>query len=184
MNVKRPALILGLLGAPLLVASALGQQFGGQPSNNSVRQPGTRSSRPDSAANPFGGQAPDGFSGANLARPRYWLGQSDRRNTAYQPDASGADNEERNLSGAVEELAGKLGENLSEGARSDIKTQLTQVLEKQFDLRQKRHKLEMDELDARIKKLKDLVAKRQENRREIVAKRLDQILSNAEGLGW
>jgi len=81
-------------------------------------------------------------------------------------------------------MARKLGEAKSESERSQIKTELTDLLEKQFGLRQKRHQEEIAALEAKVKKLKELVEKRQENRREIIAKRLDQILSNAEGLGW
>ena len=78
----------------------------------------------------------------------------------------------------------KLGEAKSDSDRSKIKEDLSQILEKQFDLRQKRHLDEIKSLEAKVKKLKELVDKRQENRREIVSKRLDQILSDAEGLGW
>ena len=92
--------------------------------------------------------------------------------------------EEANLAREAEELGRKLGDAKGSEDRSKIKTQLTEVLEKQFDLRQKRHQDEIKELEAKVKKLKDLVDKRQENRKEIVAKRLDQIMSDAEGLGW
>ena len=61
---------------------------------------------------------------------------------------------------------------------------MNELLEKQFSLRQKRHQEEIAGLEAKVKKLKELLEKRQENRREIISKRLDQILSNAEGLGW
>jgi len=86
--------------------------------------------------------------------------------------------------GMVHQLAGSgNGGAKTEADRSQIKTQLNGILEKQFDLRQKRHQDEIAGLEAKVKKLKGLVEKRQENRREIVSKRLDQILSNAEGLG-
>ena len=88
------------------------------------------------------------------------------------------------LARRTEELARKLGGVKSDSERSEIKTELTENLEKQFDLRQKRHREEIAQLEAKVKQLKDLVEKRQENRREIVAKRLDQILRDAEGLGW
>jgi hypothetical protein len=93
-------------------------------------------------------------------------------------------NEEMELSRQTEELARKLGEATPETDKGKIKSQLKEVLEKQFDLRQKRHLDEIKSLEAKVKKLKDLVEKRQENRGEIVAKRIDQILSDAEGLGW
>jgi hypothetical protein len=81
-------------------------------------------------------------------------------------------------------LVAKLGEAKSDTDKDTIKTQLNDALAKQFDQRQKRHELEIAELEAKVKKLKDLVARRQENRRDIIAKRLDQILRDSEGLGW
>ena len=45
---------------------------------------------------------------------------------------------------------------------------LSQILEKKFDLWQKCHLDEIKSLEAKVKKLKELVDKRQENRREIV----------------
>jgi hypothetical protein len=92
--------------------------------------------------------------------------------------------EDNSLARSADELAKRLEGAKSDADRSKIKSQLSEILEKQFDLRQKRHLEEIKALEAKIKKLKDLVEKRQENRREIVSKRLDQILSDAEGLGW
>jgi peptidoglycan hydrolase CwlO-like protein len=65
-----------------------------------------------------------------------------------------------------------------------LKGQLDEALEKSFAMRQKRHSQEIEELEAKVKTLKELVAKRQEKRREIVANRRDQILRDAQGLGW
>jgi hypothetical protein len=79
----------------------------------------------------------------------------------------------------VKQLAKAEGEK-----REKIKDQLTETLGKQFDARQKRHKAEIKALEDKLKKLKDLVQKREENRREIVSKRLEQLVRDAEGLGW
>jgi hypothetical protein len=92
--------------------------------------------------------------------------------------------EELELSSQVDGLVEKLGEAKSTTDKDQIKAQLNDTLAKQFDQRQKRHELEISELEAKVKKLKDLVARRQENRRDIIAKRLDQILRDSEGLGW
>lgn len=79
----------------------------------------------------------------------------------------------------VKKLAKAEGEN-----KEKTKTQLTEILGKQFDVRQKRHQDEIEALEKQLKKLKDLVQKRQENRREIISKRLEQLGREAEGLGW
>jgi hypothetical protein len=96
----------------------------------------------------------------------------------------GGSPEEANLAHQAEQLARQLGEAKSDSDRSKIRTQLGEVLEKQFDQRQKRHEDEIKQLEAQIKKLKDLVDKRQENRREIISARLNQIVKESQGLGW
>jgi hypothetical protein len=92
--------------------------------------------------------------------------------------------EENNISRRAEVLARQLAEAKSDGDREKVKGQLAEVLEKQFDQRQKRHEEEIKQLEAQIKKLKDLVDKRQENRREIISRRLDQLVKESQGLGW
>ena len=92
--------------------------------------------------------------------------------------------EESNLAHEADRLARQLGEAKSDTERDQLKTKLGEVLEKQFDQRQKRHEAEIKALEAQVKKLRDLVEKRQENRREIIARRFDQILREAQGLGW
>jgi flagellar motility protein MotE (MotC chaperone) len=79
----------------------------------------------------------------------------------------------------VKQLAKAEGEK-----REKIKDQLTDTLGKQFDARQKRHQDEIAALEKQLKKLKELVEKRKENRREIIGKRLEQLVREAEGLGW
>lgn len=92
--------------------------------------------------------------------------------------------EEHGVSSQAEALAQQLAAAKSDSDREKIKGQLVEVLEKQFDQRQKRHEEEIKQLEAQLKKLKDLVDKRQENRREIIARRLDQIVKESQGLGW
>jgi hypothetical protein len=72
----------------------------------------------------------------------------------------------------------------SDALRHEIKAKLGETLSKQFDASQKRYGLEILALEAQIKKLKDLVRKRQENRAEIISRRLDQIDRDSQGLGF
>jgi hypothetical protein len=88
------------------------------------------------------------------------------------------------LSAETDPLVRQLGEAKSDAERKNIKAKLIQVLEKQFDRRQRRHEAEIEALEAQVKKLKDLVRARSENRREIVSRRSEQILREAQGLGW
>jgi hypothetical protein len=72
----------------------------------------------------------------------------------------------------------------SDARRDDVKTKVGEALGKQFDVRQKRHGIEIETLEARVKKLKQLVQKRQENRVEIISRRLDQVVRDSQGLGF
>ncbi len=92
--------------------------------------------------------------------------------------------EENQLTQQVHQLVGKLRDAKTEADKEKLKSQLAETLEKQFDLRQKRHASEIEHLEAQVKKLKELVQKRQEARRDIIGKRLDQLQREAEGLGW
>ena len=61
------------------------------------------------------------------------------------------------LSHQAEQLAQQLAAAKSDSDRDKIKSQLAEILEKQFDQRQKRHEEEIKQLEAQVKKLKDLV---------------------------
>jgi hypothetical protein len=81
-------------------------------------------------------------------------------------------------------LARQLGEAKSDADREKLKAKLVEILEKQFDLKRRRHEAELEALEAQVKKLKDMVRVRGENRRQIISDRLEQILRDAQGLGW
>ncbi len=93
-------------------------------------------------------------------------------------------NEEASIAQEANNLARQLGEAKSDADREKLLTKMGEILGKQFDERQKRHEGEIKELEAQVKKLKDLVSKRQENRREIISKRMEQVVREAQGLGW
>jgi len=92
--------------------------------------------------------------------------------------------EEAGIAHEADQLARQLGEAKSDSERDNLKAKLGEALEKQFEQRQKRHETEIAELEAQVKKLKDLVSRRQENRREIIARRLEQVQRESQGLGW
>jgi uncharacterized protein YicC (UPF0701 family) len=72
----------------------------------------------------------------------------------------------------------------SDARRTEIKAYLSESLSKQFDASQRRYGLRIEALEAQIKRLKDLVRKRQENRAEIISRKLDQIVRDSQGLGF
>lgn len=86
--------------------------------------------------------------------------------------------------GEAEKLARDLSQAKSESDRETLTTKLNKLLETQFEQRQKKHEEEIQALEEQIKKLKDLVKTRSENRKEIVSRRLEQMVRDAKGLGW
>ena len=88
------------------------------------------------------------------------------------------------LANDADGLIRELAKSSSEGRINEIKKRLDDILAKQFDAREKRHELEIEALEAKVKKLKDLVNKRQESREEIITRRLEQIVRDSQGLGW
>ena len=70
------------------------------------------------------------------------------------------------------------------GNKEKIKAELEATIDKQFEARQKRNESDIAVLEEQVKKLRDVVHKREQNRREIVAKRLEQLVREADGLGW
>jgi hypothetical protein len=142
------------LGIMAVVVSAQGQSSSAEQSNH---QPGQ-----DGLFNPYQ---------PLVSLPGY---------TAHAKSAA----EEQQLAHRANELARQLRDVKTDIDKDKLKALLTETLERQFDLRQKRHTTEIENLEAQVKKLKELVQKRQEARRDIINKRLDQLKSEAEGLGW
>jgi len=87
---------------------------------------------------------------------------------------------EREVNGLLTDYKGTEDED----KRSKIKTKLADSLSRQFDAQQKRRDLELSRLEARLKKVRALMKKRSDERKVIVDKRLDQLVREAEGLGW
>jgi hypothetical protein len=105
--------------------------------------------------------------------------------------ADGQDPEIRKLqneeAGLERDAAGVVKEYIktdNETQRGNLKAKLSAVLAKEFDLQQKRREIELARLEAHMKKLRDMMNKRNTARRTIVEQRLEQLLREAEGLGW
>jgi hypothetical protein len=93
-------------------------------------------------------------------------------------------NEESKLEREVGKLVQDYSRTEDEGQRSKIRTKLSTILQSQFDLQQKRRDLEVTRIETQLKKLRELMQKRTAARQSIVEKRLDQLLREADGLGW
>ena len=81
-------------------------------------------------------------------------------------------------------LTSRFGESAEDADRQKAKAELAELLGKQFEVQQQIREEEVGQLEARVKKLRALIDKRKEARQTIIEKRLDQLLREAEGLGW
>ena len=84
----------------------------------------------------------------------------------------------------AESLAKQLADADDEKQRAEIKDKLHETLAQQFDAQQKVRELEVGRIEAKVKKLRATISKRNDARRTVIDKRFDQLLSEAEGLGW
>lgn len=64
--------------------------------------------------------------------------------------------------------------------RTEIKQQLTQLVNKHFDVRQERRLLELKRLEEELKRLRDAIDQRSEARAELVGKRVSELLGKEE----
>jgi small-conductance mechanosensitive channel len=110
---------------------------------------------------------------------------------AVQSTAGGHDKElaelaqlDANLAQQSQQLIEQYGAATDDADRARLKEQLAQTLERQFESQQKLRELEVSRIETRLKTLRDLIAKRNESKRSIIGKRLDQLIGDAEGLGW
>jgi len=89
-----------------------------------------------------------------------------------------------NLAQQSQQLIDQYSEAKDEVDRVKLKAQLAQTLERQFDSQQQLRELEVSRIEGRLKTLRELIAKRNDSKRSIIDKRLDQLIGDAEGLGW
>jgi hypothetical protein len=88
------------------------------------------------------------------------------------------------LEAKTRDLAQQYAQAKGAEAQAKLKTELTQTIEKHFDVRHEIRKREIDQLEARVKQLREHLQKREAARRTIVDMRLGQFINAAEGLGW
>jgi hypothetical protein len=60
--------------------------------------------------------------------------------------------------------------------REKIKKDVDELVNKQFDVRQQRRNLELKQLEKQLQRLRDTVARREKLRKELVEKRVSQLL--------
>ena len=68
--------------------------------------------------------------------------------------------------------------------RKEIRKKLADALGKQFDAHMEQQQKELAALEKQINELKNIMKKRQEAKTTIIDRRMDQLIQDAEGLGW
>jgi hypothetical protein len=68
--------------------------------------------------------------------------------------------------------------------RKPIAAELREALAKQFAVQRQRRELELGRVEERVRKLREQIKKRDDARETIIDRRLDQLINDAEGLGW
>jgi hypothetical protein len=68
--------------------------------------------------------------------------------------------------------------------RSAIKAELAEHLTNHFSIQEQILDRELARVEARVKKLRELTQKRRDAQKTIIEQRLDQLLRDADGLGW
>ncbi len=113
-----------------------------------------------------------------LCGPRERFSLTDPRAHCLYPANDG------NADHKVGQLIGEYSKTQDETKRASIKSELTTLLDQQFNMQQKHREAEVKNIEDQLKKLRDVMKKRSENRQSIVNNRLEQLLREAEGLGW
>jgi hypothetical protein len=103
---------------------------------------------------------------------------------ASDGESSGLREQDYEFGRQAEALASQYGAAKEDGAKEKLRSQLRDVLDKQFTVHHKRREAELEKLEARVRSLRELLSKRSEQRQPIVDRRLEQLTRDAEGLGW
>lgn len=123
---------------------------------------------------------------ASNATPQYYPAPAGAGNRVWVYESSEGKLQQAGaeLSRESEELVSRYSEASEEEQRQKIKAQLAELVAKQFNLQQQIREDEVAQIEARVKKLRALIEKRKAAQQSIIENRLDQLLREAEGLGW
>lgn len=92
--------------------------------------------------------------------------------------------EEEHLESWVSRALGIYAQTDDQESRAKQREEIAKGLDKIFDLRQQQRVNDLRELEARVQKLKTTLDQRAKSKSEIVKKRLDYLIHEADGLGW
>jgi hypothetical protein len=82
------------------------------------------------------------------------------------------------------QLAQKYTKAEKDDERREIRKKLTDLLNQQFDTHLEQKKKELEELEKQIENLRKVLQKRQDAKDKIVERRFEQLVQEADGMGW
>ena len=82
------------------------------------------------------------------------------------------------------QLAQQLVKSTKAEEKQELRKKLNDLLTKQFDANVQHQQKELDEVEKQINELRALLKKRQDAKATIVERRIEQLIQEAEGLGW
>jgi hypothetical protein len=102
----------------------------------------------------------------------------------YDPEMAEFAEAEAGLAAGADELLAQYATAEALEDQKHVKDQLRDTLAKQFDVQRQRRELELQRIEERVQKLRDQIKKRNEARDMIIDRRFEQLISEADGLGW
>ena len=84
----------------------------------------------------------------------------------------------------VAELAKRYLKAERESEKREIRQKMTELLNQSFDEHMKRQQKELEDLEKQIADLRAIIKKREGAKATIVDRRVEQLIQDAEGLGW
>lgn len=91
---------------------------------------------------------------------------------------------EAELAQQSQSLLRKFAETEGNADRAPIVDDLEETIGKQFDIQQQMRELEVSRIEAKVKQLRETLTKRAGARAAIIGNRREQLVREAEGLGW
>lgn len=85
---------------------------------------------------------------------------------------------------AIKQLAQQYAKATKDDEKKDIRKKLFEALGQQFDELAEQQQKELEDLEKQVTALKALLKKRHDARDAIIDRRLEQVIQDAEGLGW
>jgi len=84
----------------------------------------------------------------------------------------------------IREAAAALGAAEDDDARADAERKLNELLNEYFEEDMKRREQELADVEARVKKLRELLERRREKKRDIIELQVEVLRNEADGLGF